>query len=212
MSDSIEQYMERPKRYEQIDGAGEMCMGVCALGIALASYASAALPKDSIWRHGFYLVIFMELIVIPFCSMGYFGSKAIKKYITYPRTGYVAYRRPKVSRWAVVLIVSLALALIMSWIAYALRHHAITPLRFASAGAVTLMYCLMGIHLARTQHWKWFLYGPLALGLMALFLTASGGLLDAAQPAMLVTALTYIASGAATFYLYMRGTKPGRIE
>ncbi len=100
MGDSIKQYMQRPKRYANIDGTVEMGVGVCLLGLALMGYAEAALPpKDSIWQHGFPGRLFLAFIVITFCCLGYFGPKAIKKYITYPRTGYVVLRGPKGFSW-----------------------------------------------------------------------------------------------------------------
>ena len=105
MSDSIQQYMERPKFYANIDGTVEMGVGVWSLGMALMGYGEAALRKDSIWLHGFRHMLFLEFIVIAFGCLGYFGSKAIKKYITYPRTGYVALRKPKDFSWTKVALV-----------------------------------------------------------------------------------------------------------
>jgi len=66
MSDSIQQYMEKPKHYANIDGAGEIGFGLMLLGCALVGYVPAMLPKYSIWQHGFFSLIFMYLVVIPF--------------------------------------------------------------------------------------------------------------------------------------------------
>ena len=49
------------------------------------------LPEDSFWRtNGFASLLFMYLVLIPVLALGYWGSKAIKKRLTWPRTGYVA--------------------------------------------------------------------------------------------------------------------------
>ncbi len=216
MSDSIKQYMERPKHYVNVDGTGEMGFGVCLLGLALVGYVQAMLPKESIWHHGFYSMIFIYLVYIPFGCLGYFGPKAIKKYITYPRTGYVAYRGAKGFSWVRVALLSLAGAAIaagvVGMIVLALRHHATTPLRLGMAGTSAAVWPLIGFVCARAQRWKWFVYGLLALMLAAIFLATEGGVMDAAQRGMLLAALTYIASGAASFYLYMRRTKAPAAE
>jgi hypothetical protein len=211
MSDSIKQYMERPKFYANVDGTGEMGWGVCLLGLALVGYVQAMLPRSSVWRHGFYSLIFMEAVVIPFCCLGYFGPKAIKKYITYPRTGYVAYRGAKGFSWVRVALFSLGGAAIAAGIAGAIiltmRHNATAPLRLGMACMSIVSYCLIGILFARAQRWKWCVYGLLALLLAAIFLATTWKFEDAAQRAMLLAALTSIASGAVTFILYMRRTK-----
>jgi hypothetical protein len=212
MSDSIQQYMERPKRYVNIDGTGEMGVGVCLLGLLLPGYLQAILPKDSIWRHGFPSWLLFQFTVIAFCCLGYFGSKAIKKYLTYPRTGYVALRSPKNFSWVRVALFFIGVAVITVGMGLAARRMAIAPPRLAMVGMCVVSWCVMGLLLAGASRWKWFVYGLLALSLAATFLTTDGKFQDAAQRGMLLAACTYLASGAATFYLYIRGTKPGRIE
>jgi hypothetical protein len=212
MGDSIAQYMERPKFYANIDGTVEMGVGVLLLGMALMGYVEATLPpKDSTWQHGFPGRLFLVFIAIAFGCLSYFGPKAIKKHITYPRTGYVVLRSPKGLNWTRIAL-PIGGAAIAVGIVFAARHIAIAPPRMEMVGMSVLVWCLMGLFFARTSRWKWFVYGLLALGLMASFLSTHGKSEDAAHSGMLLTALTYLASGAATFYLYMRRTKPGRIE
>jgi hypothetical protein len=83
----------------------------------------------------------------------------------------------------------------------------IAPPRLGILGMSVLVWCLMGLFFARTSRWKWFVYGLLTLGLAANFLATGGKSEDVAHRGMLLAALTYIASGAASFYLYMRDTK-----
>lgn len=214
MGDPIKQYLERPKQYANIDGTVEMGVGVCLLGLALMSYVEAALPpKDSIWLHGFPGRLFLAFIVITFCCLGYFGPKAIKKYITYPRTGYVVLRGPKGFSWTSFALLSfVGGAAIAAGMGLAARHIAIAPPRLGMVGMSVILWCLMGLFFARASRWKWFVYGLLALVLTASFLATDGKIEDAAHCGMLLTALTYIASGAATFYLYMRRTKAPAAE
>lgn len=212
MSDSIKQYMERPKFYANVDGTSELSFGLPLLGLALVSHIQAALPKDSIWQHGFYYIAFMYLVFIPFGCLGYFGPKLIKKYITYPRTGYVAYRRVKGFSWVRVALGAAIADGIAGVIVLALRHHATTPLRLGMAGACVAAYGVVGVIFARAQPWKWLVYGPLALGLVAMFLATDWSVADAAHRALLLASLTYVVSGAATLLLYLSRTLPPAAE
>ena len=86
----IQDYVKRPGRYSNIDGTGEMIFGAMYLGFALLGYLQSTLPKDSIWSTQLARIVFMEVVLLAVWGLSWWGSKAIKKYITYPRTGYVA--------------------------------------------------------------------------------------------------------------------------
>ena len=47
MKDELQNYMGRPKRYNNIDGTGEMGMGIFLLSFALLNYLQTALPAKS---------------------------------------------------------------------------------------------------------------------------------------------------------------------
>ena len=94
MADEIQEYAKRPKRYENIDGTSELTFGTMYLAFALLAYLQGNLPRDSMWTHGVMSMVFMYVVTIPVMFLGYWGGKMIKKHITWPRTGYVAYRRP----------------------------------------------------------------------------------------------------------------------
>jgi hypothetical protein len=207
MSDSIKQYMERPKQYANIDGTTEMTYGILFLGIALYGGLQALLPGSSIWRHTPYALILMEAVIIPFICLGYFAPKAIKRYITYPRTGYVAYRTSKEFNWAKVAQVCAAIAVIAAVIALLGRHIGAALLLPGLAVAFVAWYCLFGILISRTERWKWFVYSSLAITLLIILHAVNWDLLAWAPRAALLAALTYTASGLASLVLYMRRTK-----
>jgi hypothetical protein len=212
MSDSIQQYMERPKQYANIDGTVEMTYGVLFLGIALWGYLQGLLPGSSMWRHTPYGLILMEAVIIPFVCLGYFAPKAIKKYITYPRTGYVAYRTSKEFNWTKVAQVCAAIAVIAAVIALLGRHIGAALLLPGLAVAFVAWYCVFGILMSRTQRWKWFVYGSLAITLLSILHATNWDFLAWAPRAALLAALTYIASGVASLVLYMRRTKAPAAE
>lgn len=83
--------MERHKLYDNIDGTGEMFMGLMLLGFALLGYLQAILPEHSIWRTNMFAsLLFMYAVLILVLGPGYLLRRVIKKHITWPRTGYVA--------------------------------------------------------------------------------------------------------------------------
>jgi hypothetical protein len=208
MGDSIDQYMKRPKLYANIEGTTEAAVGVFMLGGVLTGYL-----EDFVLQHVklsyFPHLVFLYLAYTPILCLIYFGPKAVKKYITYPRTGYVAYLPPRASNRAVVFAASaITAAIIVGLVAFQSRHAAVTPLRFAIAAGLGICYSAPVVMFARTERWKWIVYGPLAVGLVAIMLTSGERLRDALRPMLLLAGCTYFASGAATFWLYMRRTQP----
>jgi hypothetical protein len=156
------------------------------------------------------------------CSIIHYGSKAIKKHITYPRTGFVQYRkrdtawRPLLIGMVVSMLASIALirALRSGW--EITTPASLTGLLFAAAYA-------FGI--ARSVPWKW----------AVVCLMVTGSLVIAVLPAGLVGALAndswitadfppqavgafllnfmlfgtlLLVSGGASFWLYLRDTRP----
>ncbi len=106
----LQNYMLRPGRYVNIDGSFELGWGTAILLGALSAYLPGLLP-NALWagRLGW-------LLLLGFALSPYLIPKAIKKYITWPRTGYVAYRHDTKSFWvgtvvAVVIAVGGSIAL-----------------------------------------------------------------------------------------------------
>ncbi len=212
MSDSIKQYTQRPNHYANIDGTVEAAFGVFLLGGLLTGYF-----EDIVLQHVklTYLphLLLLYLAYAPLLCLVYFGPKAVKKHITYPRTGYVVYRRQKGSRWMKVLAASAITAVVISGLAAMLSHHAaITPLRLAFAVVLGICYSAPVVILARTERWKWLVYGPLAFGLAAIMLTGGERLLDTFRPVLLLAGCAYFFSGAVTFWRYIRYTQPPAAE
>jgi len=76
MSDALQDYLRRPKRYANIDGTGEIYMGLMILGFALLGYLQTILPKDSMWStNGFAGLLFMYLVLVPVLALGYWGVR-----------------------------------------------------------------------------------------------------------------------------------------
>src|ERR1019366_6838516 len=87
--DQIESLLQRPKLYNNIDGVGELGMGFMLLGFALLMWLQVHSPGSAIW-HKVYVVLPLILLLGSIIDQ---GSKAIKRHITYPRTGFVEYKK-----------------------------------------------------------------------------------------------------------------------
>ena len=92
MKPELQNTLGRLKRYDNIDGTGEMFMGLMILGFSFLAFLQGNVPKNSIWSQGLLNMLLMEMVLIPVLGLGYWGARAIKKHITWPRTGYVAFR------------------------------------------------------------------------------------------------------------------------
>jgi branched-subunit amino acid transport protein len=113
----VDSYMKQPRLYYNIDGLGELGMGVMFLGWALLLWLQAHTPREAIWHqmYGFLVYVGVLLAVI------HYGTKAIKTHVTYPRTGFVEYRRRY--RWLTAVVTAALTALAIPVLIFATRRH-----------------------------------------------------------------------------------------
>jgi hypothetical protein len=209
MNDKLQDYMDRPKRYENIDGTGEMLFGLMLLSFALAAYLEDKLPGDSSrWMHG--LVIYSCLI--PALGLGYWARRAIKEHLTWPRTGYAAYPRGGKSRWIARVATCLAAAVFALGVAFlmgfARRHDVMSLPRIVTLFVIVMTYAIWVFRLSKEHWWKWLLLLFMALGGLAIALLVPGGLNEMGRSALFFLGLVWLGSGAGTLYAYIRHTKP----
>jgi hypothetical protein len=220
--DQVESLLKRPKAYYNIDGAGELGMGFMCLGYALIIWLQMHTPKDSIWNQMYMLFIWVGLMV----AIIHFGTKAIKNHITYPRTGFVAYRAQNRIWTAIIASVVSALSVAGLVLAAHSHRHIVMPVFFiglffaagyafgiARSGGVNALF-----------RWKWVVVlaqviGSLLIALLPEDLTAalSGGsslpawFSASSAGAFLLWLMLYgtllLISGAISFWLYLRHTQ-----
>ncbi len=215
--DQLASLRNRPIAYYNIDGVGELGIGFMCLGYALLQWLQISTPPHSVWNRIYTLFIYVGVMV----AVIHYGSKAIKEHITYPRTGFVEYRRRK-TLWlpmAVAVFVSIVAA---SALFTAIRGHWNLTTPASLFGLVLAAAYAHGI--ARTVRWKWIVAGAVVAGsLVIAFLPAEvvGALADqswitqhaGAQlvAASLLTMLLYgtalMISGGISFWLYLRHTE-----
>ncbi|RPI33584.1 MAG: hypothetical protein EHM70_05575 [Chloroflexota bacterium] len=190
MKDNLDDVVERPRRYWKEDGLAELVIGTLFLLAALLFYIQTLSAAGSIGRA-------LIDVLIPLLLVGmYLGSKRlvemIKSRLTYPRTGYVAYRRPERKHSRLAIAVALTATLLITGVVFAVGPQALQwiPLldgvllgiififigqgavRFSVLAAVSL---LSGIALA-LQQVGGYLGHAAFFGLAGLALIVSGGL------------------------------------
>jgi len=216
--DQVERLMERPMLYNNVDGVGELGMGFMFLSYALFEWFQINSPANAIWHRTGVFVVYVGLMATAI----HYGSKAIKTHITYPRTGYVEYRkRPRKHsmNWggmaigAGVGVLCCAGIALVHW-----PHWSVTTLA-ALIGLVIAAY--YAYRFARSVRWKWAVASAMALCSLAITLLpadlvgAKGWSTlfpDNFEWAWLLSTLLYgtilLISGGISFVLYLRHTQP----
>jgi multisubunit Na+/H+ antiporter MnhB subunit len=210
--DQVGNILNRPKFYHNIDGLVELEGSVMCLGFALLLWLRMLSPADSVW-HQISWFAFVGLVLLI-----HYGTKAVKTRITYPRTGFVEYRRP----WHTQAIAAALGALVTASLYIVFRRHwdismlaSLTGLVFAAA---------YGYGIARAVRWKWVIVGTMAVASFVIaFLPADilgalasdssvghpgGAKLD---ESILLSLMAYgtmlLISGGISFWLYLRHTQ-----
>jgi hypothetical protein len=202
--DQIESLLNRPKAYYNIDGVGELAGGFMCLGFGLLMWLQAHAPKDSVWHGMPAFIIYVGLM----CLILHYGPQAIKKHITYPRTGFVQYRS-RDSRWRPMILAAVVAAAVTVGLAIALRRHwnMTTP-----ASLFGLLFAASYAHaFARTVRWKWAVVCVMALGSLAIAVLPADVVGHSWQGAFILIMMLYGAvlsiSGGISFWLYLRHTE-----
>jgi hypothetical protein len=230
--------LEWHKLYDNIDGTGEMLMGLMVLGFGLLGYLQPILPKDSIWRTNvFCSLVFMYAVLTLVVGPGYWVRSVIKRRITFPRTGYVAGHslwRPRLAAnpadteaapgvptrtalWLTMLTLGLLAAMVgagmVCLVAFERRH--LGSMRWlVGVGYVgylsfwVLGYAFWIWRMGREYRWKWLVLLFMALGLLVIGLIGPGNFIEVARPVMLFVGVVWVISGLATLFSYVRHTRP----
>lgn len=105
MKDNVEKMVRRTYRYYYEDGLVEIGLGLLFTASGLLFLAWRAL-QDGGWLGG-ALALATALLVIGGVYGMRWAIRELKEQVTYPRTGYAAYREgePAVARWLIIVVV-----------------------------------------------------------------------------------------------------------
>jgi hypothetical protein len=212
--DPVASLLDRPKFYRNIDGVTELGGGVLCLGCALFLWLQIHSPANSVW-HRTSIFAFVGLMLVI-----HYGTKAIKTHITYPRTGFVEYRK-RHRRLTGIIAGALGALVPVGLIIVSRRHWDITT----PAALIGLVFAAAyAYQIARPVRWKWVVVWAMTLGsLMIAFLPVDvlGALANdssAAHPvraklagttllSLIVYGTMLLISGGISFWLYLRHTQ-----
>jgi len=228
--DQIDSLLKRPRAYENIDGVGELNFGFMCLAFALIQWLEVNTPEHSIWNRTYVFVVWLGLMFL----VMYAGTKAIKKHITYPRTGFVRYGTPHTKRnlwwWFIVVPVMafVVAAVVSAGVFLAIRAHwNVTSALPAVVGFFVAAGYAFGVTRTvpwKAVGWKWALPASILLGSMMIAALPPDLAAMQAPNSLAVTRLRpettgaillcmmlygaiFLISGSITFCLYLRHTQ-----
>ena len=221
----LQKLVMQPKRYETINGSGEIGWGTAILCFAFSSYSAVILPNSmGKWRAGIGgLLLVCACMAMPLCLW------ASKRFVTWPRVGYVAYRRDR-NFWTMMVVtmvvaagVSLGLSLLMRHdiiqMAQSQAHHSVatTPGTPSHASKImptvfivsnAIMYLMINAVSIREHRWKWLLLVLLVLGATGICFLARGNYTELFRPLGLFLGLIWFISGAITLVSFINHHQP----
>jgi hypothetical protein len=208
--DHVGNLLARPRLYYNIDGLGELGGSVMCLGYAPLLWLLMRSPADSVWQRS-SLFAFIGLM-----SLIHYGTKAVKTRITYPRTGFVEYRK----RWHTAAIAAVLGALASAGLAVGFRRSWDISMLAPLTGLI--FAAVYGDNFARAVRWKWIFAGAMVLASFAIAVLPADvlGALGSESPAhpdrakllgtILLSLMAYgtmlLISGGISFWLYLRHT------
>jgi hypothetical protein len=202
MNDPIDQAARRARRYWYVDGLNEIAFGgLCAL-LGIYFQIQGALQIPSLLRQmleaGFVLLIIAGVLMLNKLV------NLLKERITYPRSGYVSYRRPNTIRRIATGLLAAAIASVLS----ALLMLAPVGLDWM-AGLTGLALAAVWLFIAwRLQLSRFLVLSLVSLGGgIFLAVTELDGIAGIAAIYILDGA-ALLASGGLTFWAYLRATQP----
>lgn len=205
----LQEVVNRPKRYENVDGTDEMFVGLMLLGFALADRLQALLPPGvPKWASG--LIIPGALVLV--FGAGYWLRGRVKRRWTWPRTGYVAYRHWRARGWWAAMAVAFILATL--FVVVLVRLHAaggpVARANLVEVGEAALWPALYGLKVVATGRqypWKWLIFLLMVVGLLALGRTGHGDFLSVTWLVLIFLGVAWLGSAAGTLVSYIRHTQ-----
>lgn len=205
MKDDIDKTVKRPQRYWFVDGLTEIAVGVIFVLVGLLFLVESFAPPDSplaqISALGFPVIVILGWLV----ASRLVG--AAKARLTYPRTGYVEYRRQparhRVTRFVIGAAIGIAVAFVLGVLAMTAPESLawIPALQGLIVGA---FWAYLGWHFALTRFY--------VLAIVSVVLgpaAALAGLGDIRGNGVYFSLMgvAMIVSGAVTLLSYLRQTK-----
>jgi hypothetical protein len=208
MSDQINDWTKRAQQYWYIDGLSEIGSGAVILSVGILYGIASLLPDESI--SALLQAIGLPVLVIGLAVLVRWIVSRLKQTITYPRTGYIAYRPPEPRRRISGILVAVATASGIALVVTVTGDWIDTRWIPAMTG---LFVALLTVLIAfRIRLFRFFILAvfPLASGLAL----AISGVAAPINSALLFGSLGFgwIIAGVVTLGRYLRNTTPADLS
>jgi hypothetical protein len=208
MDDPIKKIQRQTKRYWYVDGLNEIGAGVLIFLLGLLYWVEWLLsPGD---MANIITSIGQPILIIGGWLVINWAVRRLKAHLTYPRTGYVAYKRQSGRRrvWGILVSIGVAAGVAFAAVYFGQRvGEKIIPILIGllMAGSVIYLGYYFGLR-------RFYLIGAVALGL-----GTAGAWLDMSQTVAMAVffsgfGMAWIISGAVTLADYLRRTQPAAEE
>ena len=200
MSDQIDDYVKRPMRYENIDGLNELFIGIMWIIFPLLEYFNKTAASGSIWHLRTTFLVCLAAIVL----VALYGHKALKKRLTYPRTGYVKYRQTgtkAVARLVMAFTAAVAIAIVTVSVLSRLEPQSSSLMGPALVSAASGLFYVFVTRM--DAGWRWVVLVVMIVVPSVVATLPLGRLWLGNSPIVLI-GMIYFVSGAITLTLYLR--------
>jgi hypothetical protein len=155
--EDIQAVLERPKLYDNVDGSNELMLGCMLIGFTTYQWVGYHAERNSFWNSVYALYIFIAVLIAALI----YGRKVLKSLITYRRTGFVSYRKPRFL--SLFLIGLLAAGVAGGLTLLIVGKQGMNSTSLATIGVGLLMSAAYAYGIARVSHWKWVVAAFLAI-------------------------------------------------
>ena len=207
MTNQIDGYLQRPFKYANVEGFFDIYTGIAWMGFALVLYLWGG---SSDWRR--FLLSYV-VVLVPLGVLGSITEKWVKQYITYPRTGYVAYRRPPLGvllrkcGWILLYVTALSAGASLAF-AWALRAGHPSSINLVAPAIFSSGY-LTGLFKKREVRSLVLAAASIAIGVI---LNINGlGPIDGLMWFLILIGAAQLLAGAVVLAGYLRHTSPPEV-
>jgi len=174
-----------------------MGLGIVLAGISIFNILALNAAKGSVWNwKPAPLVCDAALLIIVF-----WAQAAVKRRITYRRTGYVKYRH---SRLKAIVAGSVAAIIAMITVFTLQRFWHVQSTAVLLAG---LSMCALYVYATKMDRpWRWIVAVVMVIGPLIIYSLLAND--PGAWRSTGIISVCWLASGGITFWLYLRNTRP----
>jgi hypothetical protein len=206
MKDDLDKVQQRTLQYGYVDGLMECAFGGLCLLLGLYFYAQATLPPESL------LIKILDVSLVLIVLGGSFLIKALvtvaKEHITYPRTGYIAYRQARgLNRW-VRTVIAAGISMLITALLTLSFANLIIDFAWMPAVSGAVIGATMLVIAFRTMLTRFYILSMIAVVIGTGLAFAGSGNIFGLGIFYFLFGLAISTSGGITLYNYLRQAPP----